>query len=168
MGLIIVSSDFTGDNAISKNAYTKAELDLAIAEFEETFIYQLLGIELAGSFIANLTNHAPTNPDYLEFFNPFYKEINNVMVISKGMKLMLVMLIYFEYVRKQSQVNTIDGNKQNQSSISKESAMNYTSLVLKQNDAVGTYKAIQKFIESEKTTKYPTYKGICKEYASWA
>lgn len=168
MSLIVQIEDFTGDNAIASDVYTTDELQLAIDEYETTIIYELLGIELAVLFIADLVDFEPVDPDYLAFFNSFYKEIENELVISKGMRSMLVMFIYFYFVRKQSQNNTIGGLTQSENSISKMSAMNYSSLVLKENDAVKTYRAIQTFIESEKSTTYPLFKGIIKEFAPWA
>jgi len=167
MPLIVQLSDFTGDNAIATDVFTQNELQLAIDANEKTLIYELLGIELAAAFITNLSNYAPVDPIYLEFFNPFIKEINTVFTESKGMKQMLDTIIFFEYVRKQSQTNTIQGNTQVDGNLNMPSAMNWTTLTIKYNDAIKTFRAIQDYIKSNKTT-YPTFKGIYKEYMSWA
>jgi hypothetical protein len=167
MGLIVSTTDFKGINAIATDSYTEAELDLVIDIYEQQLIYSLLGVELATTFIANLSSGVPTNPDYLAFYNAWYKEINGCQVISKGIKEMLIEWIFFYYVRTQSQTNTIQGNTQQEGSISSISKMSYATLITKYNDCIDTYKAIQTFIESEKAT-YPTYNGIVKEYMAWA
>jgi hypothetical protein len=48
------------------------------------------------------------------------------------------------------------------------SAMSYTSLVIDYNKMILTFKAIQAYIESVKDADYPTFKGVYKNYMSWA
>ena len=169
MGLIINTSDFaSGENAIATDVYTTAQLNLAIDTNEKRLLYEMLGIELFDLFELDLSSGVPTNPIYLEIFNPFVKEINDIQYHSIGIKQMLVKWVYFFYVRTQPQTNTIQGNTQNEGTISNPSAMSYSTLINQYNQCIETYKAIQAYIEKNKEVSYPTYKGIYKKYNSWA
>ena len=168
MGILITSADFTGDNDIATDVYTTVDMDAAISEYESKLLYELLGIELYDLFVADLVNKVPQTAKYLTIYNAFVKEIDDVMVFSLGMKKMLVKWVYFQYVRTQPQTNTIEGNTEAQGTVNKPSAMSYTSLVLEYNKMISTFKAIQTYIESVKDEDYPTFKGVCKEYMSWA
>lgn len=168
MGILISSADFTGDNDIATDVYTDAELDAFIDLYEAKLLYQLLGIELYDLFIADLDNGVPQTAKYLTIYNAFVKEINDKMVTSDGMKVMLVKWVFFHYVRTQPQTNTIQGNTEAQGAINKPSAMSYTTMVIDYNKMIDTFKAIQTYIESVKDADYPTFKGVCKDYMSWA
>jgi len=166
MGLLINEDDFA--SLIATDVYTTDELTLAIAEYEKPLLYELLGIELYNLFVADLDNGVPQSTIYLTIYNAFVKEIDDKMITSQGMKEMLVQWVFFYMVRTQPQNNSIQGNVESQGTINKPSTMSYTTLVLKYNKCITNFKAIQKYIESVKDADYPTYKGICKEYLSWA
>lgn len=166
MGLLINEDDFA--SLIATDVYTEADLTLAIDEYENPLLYELLGIELYNLFVADLVNGVPQTAKYLTIYNAFVKEIDDKMVTSQGMKEMLVQWVFFYFVRTQPQSNSIGGNVENQDTINKPSEMSYTTLVLKYNKCITNFKSIQTYIKSVKDTDYPTYKGICKEYMSWA
>ena len=168
MGILITAADFTGENKIATDVFTSAELDAFIDLYEAKLLYQLLGIELYDLFIADLDNGVPQSAKYLTIYNAFVKQINDKMVTSDGMKVMLVKWVFFHYVRTQPQTNTIQGNTEAQGTINQPSAMSYTTLVIDYNKMIDTFKAIQTYIESVKDADYPTFKGVCKEYMSWA
>ena len=161
MGILITSSDFS--SIIATDAYTSSEVDGAIDTYEQQLIYELLGVELAELFIANVIDHAPTEERFVDIFESWFKEIDETLIKSIGMKQMLVWWVFFFYVREQSQDNSIQGNVQNQGSINYDSKMSYATLVKNYNTAIQTFKAIQTFIESNLSI-YPEYKGVCKEY----
>lgn len=166
MGLLINEDDFA--SLIATDVYTEADLTLAIDEYENPLLYELLGIELYNLFVADLVNGVPQTAKYLTIYNAFVKEIDDKMVTSQGMKEMLVQWVFFYFVRTQPQSNSIGGNVENQDTINKPSEMSYTTLVLKYNKCITNFKSIQTYIKSVKDTDYSTYKGICKEYMSWA
>jgi len=168
MGILITAADFTGENKIATDVYTSAELDAFITLYEAKLLYQLLGIELYDLFVADLVNKVPQTAKYLTIYNAFVKEINDEMVTSDGMKVMLVKWVFFHYVRTQPQTNTIQGNTEAMGTINQPSAMSFTTLVIDYNKMIDTFKAIQTYIESVKDADYPTFKGVCKEYMSWA
>jgi len=168
MGILITSADFTGENVVATDVYTEERLNSFIATYEAKLLYELLGIELCDLFVADLVNKVPQTAKYLTIYNAFVKEVNDKMYTSDGMKVMLVKWVYFHFVRTQPQTNTIQGNTESDGTINKPSAMSYTTLVLDYNKMIETFKAIQAYIESVKDADYPTFKGICKEYMSWA
>jgi len=168
MGILITSADFTGENIIATDVYTEERLNSFIATYEAKLLYELLGIELYDLFVADLVNKVPQTAKYLTIYNAFVKEINDKMYTSDGMKVMLVKWVYFHFVRTQPQTNTMQGNTESDGTINKPSAMSYTTLVLDYNKMIETFKAIQAYIESVKDADYPTFKGVCKEYMSWA
>lgn len=169
MGLIINTSDFaSGENAIATDSYTVAELEIIINTYETQLLYELLGVELYDLFVADLSGGVPQDVIYEDIFNPFTKEINDNLVQSLGIKSMLIKWVYFFYVRTQSQTNSMQGNTQNQGTVNKPSAMSYSTLIVQYNQCMKTFKAIQTYIEENKELVYPTYKGIFKQYNSWA
>jgi hypothetical protein len=168
MGILISASDFIGENKIATDVFTDAELDNFITLYESKLLYELLGIELYILFIADLIGGVPQTAKYVTIYDAFVKEIDNEMITSDGMKVMLVKWVFFHYVRTQPQTNTIQGNTQSEGTINMPSAMSYTSLVIDYNKMILTFKAIQTYIESVKDADYPTFKGVYKNYMSWA
>ena len=168
MGILISASDFTGENKIATDVFTDAELDAFITIYEAKLLYELLGIELYDLFIADLVAGVPQTAKYVTIYEAFVKEIDDEMFMSDGMKVMLVKWVFFHYVRTQSQTNTIQGNTQAEGTINMPSAMSYTSLCIDYNKMISTFNAIQIYIESVKDADYPTFKGVYKNYMSWA
>ena len=168
MGILISASDFTGENKIATDVFTDAELDTFITIYEAKLLYELLGIELYDLFIADLVAGVPQTPKYVTIYDAFVKEIDDEMITSDGMKVMLVKWVFFHYVRTQPQTNTIQGNTEAMGTINQPSAMSYTSLCIDYNKMISTFKAIQSYIESVKDADYPTFKGVYKNYMSWA
>jgi hypothetical protein len=168
MGILISASDFTGENKIATDVFTDAELDVFITLYEAKLLYELMGIELYDLFIADLVGGVPQTAKYVTIYEAFVKEIDDEMITSDGMKVMLVKWVFFHYVRTQPQTNTIQGNTQAEGTINMPSAMSYTSLCIDYNKMISTFKAIQNYIESVKDADYPTFKGVLKHYMSWA
>jgi len=158
MGLLINEDDFA--SLIATDVYTTDELTLAIAEYEKPLLYELLGIELYDLFVADLVNKVPQTAKYLTIYNAFVKTIDDKIVMSDGMKKMLVKWVRFHYVRQQPQTNTIQGNTEVEGNLNKPSKMSYTSLVIQYNQMIETFKAIQTYIESVKDADYPTFQRL--------
>tara|TARA_R110001606_G_scaffold91591_3_gene204249 strand:+ start:1640 stop:2140 length:501 start_codon:yes stop_codon:yes gene_type:complete len=111
---IVVKTDFRGEYNISKNCYD--QLDFFIEKYENYYLVRLLGAELYTLFIADLTVTNPQIPQtsrFLNIFNLFNIDDNNCIVISEGIREMLVQLIYFHYVRESQVINTAGGTVSN-------------------------------------------------------
>jgi hypothetical protein len=129
---------------------------------------RLLGKDLYDLFIADLTPTTPQVPQtlvYQSIFNPFDIDENNCITSSEGIKKMLVMFIYFHYVRDMQHFNTVTGTVTNANENTTSPTYNGYNLVEAFNDAIDTFNNIQDFIEKNKSD-YPTYNGQYKDYTS--
>ena len=161
MGLIVVKDDFTGKYDLVKSINDKIES--YIETYEESYLRELLGIDLFNLYKANVVNHLPVNSSYLTITNPLFIEQNGYSIVSKGIKDMLLGFIFFEYVRdnkiKQSMSGSIVNGVDNSNN-------DFTQEFLFQryNESIDIYKNIQLYIELNKAT-YPTYNGFIKGYS---
>jgi len=164
MGQIVSVADFIGEQSIATDVYTSGDLQTAIDTFELELLYNMLGVELCTLFLDDLdVEGVPTSQIYLDLYEAWWKDINYTLTQSKGIKDMIVKYIFFFFVRKQGQDNSIQGNVQNEGTINYDSKMSYMSLTLQYNDSIKTMKAIQSYIEANKDV-YPTYKGVYIQY----
>lgn len=163
LNILISDDDFAG-----KWELAKANSDLIdeyIVEYEEQYLIELLGQDLYILFKADLTGGVPNTPIYKKIFDPFSITLNQTEVItSKGMKKMLLGLIYFQYVKDNKTKQTMNGavNQQTEVAVPAEN----TFLYQRYNDAVRTYKAIQRYIWENKTD-YPDFAGVVKKFTSF-
>jgi hypothetical protein len=87
------------------------------------------------------------------------------LIISKGMKDMLLGFIYFEYMKDSiTQTTPIGVVKQSTENSTPISA--HTPIYLRYNESVKTYRAIQDYIMQTLGT-YPDFRGYMKQYAYW-
>ena len=101
MGLYVNIADFQGQDKVAKDKFTTSDLDLYIDQYEVYWLRQLLGAELYDEFAVDfaITGVMPTAPKFQEIWFPFAKDNNCDVIESKGIKKMLTLLIYFEYIR---------------------------------------------------------------------
>lgn len=162
MGLIISDTDFVGKYEVVKTTF--AQLGNVITQYERTYLNDLLGYELAGLFVANLTNKVPTDERFQNIYNVLVIETCGTEKVSEGMKNMMLGFMYWEFVRKDKNRHTVSGHVQNSNEISVPSG--YADIGLRYNEAIDTYKIIQEYIE-QNSSDYPEYKGKCKEKTIW-
>ena len=161
MGLIIVKEDFVGKFDLVKSINDKIES--YITTYEESYLRELLGINLFNLYKADVVNHLPITASYLTITNPLFIEQNGYSIISNGIKDMLLGFIFFEYVRgnkiKQSMsgsvVNSVDNSNND---------FTQEFLFQRYNESIDIYKNIQTYIELNKTI-YSTYNGLIKGYS---
>jgi len=184
--MIVTTQDFTGLYALPTDVYTIADLQAYIDELEESLIYELLGAELGALFIADLVAGVPVDPLFLLIFNPFQDDVKkpnlfytgwgnlffwefygcgceNKVMISKGIKFYLKVLIWFNYVRDNKAVAGIQSLSQRESANSTNANYNSHLIGKKYNDAIQTGKAIQWYILENKDD-YPEFNGIRQHY----
>lgn len=163
---IVQTSDFVGEYKVSQSRFT--ELAKYITKYEKQYLVKLLGSDLYDLFIADLTVTTPQTPQtaiYQSIFNSFKQDENNCIVFSEGIKQMLIMFIYFHYVRDMQNYNTIAGSVTNVNENSNASGYNGYNLIESYNDAIDTYRSIQWYIEENKSD-YPDYNGQFIDYTS--
>lgn len=161
MSILIIDEDFIGKWDLAKN--NNDNIEEYIEEYEEQYLIELLGKELFDLFEADLIDKVPQTQIYIDIFAPFTEEINQFSVSSKGMKKMLLGLIYFQYVRDNRIKQTMSGAVEQQTEVSVKS--DNTFIYQRYNDGVRTYQAIQMFI-NDNLDIYPTFNGVCKKMTS--
>jgi len=165
MGLFVTISDFTGKFALSTGMYANTNIQSYIDRYEDIYLTELLGVKLYNLFIADLVSNVPVTAKYTKIFNAFKEELDIRLIISKGMKDMLVGFIYFEYMKDSiTQTTPIGVVKQSTENSTPISA--HSPIYLRYNESVKTYRAIQDYIMQNLST-YPLFRGYTKQYAYW-
>jgi hypothetical protein len=168
--MIVSIADFSaGKYELHTGMYDQARIQDYIELYEKPYLQKLLGAELYDEFEADLIagSGTPTEVRFQKILDPFHEDYNFDVVISEGMKEMLLGLIYFEYAKDLSNQMTINGlvkpQGENSKDISTLNAMYYTRF----NRSVRTYKAIQKYIYWIKSEDYPNRNGQNLQFAYW-
>lgn len=161
MGLIIVKDDFVGKFDLVKSINDKIES--YIETYEESYLRELLGINLFNLYKADVVNHLPVTASYLTITNPLFIEQNGYSIISNGIKDMLLGFIFFEYVRDNKIKQSMSGSVVN-SVDNSNNDFTQEFLFQRYNESIDIYKNIQLYIELNKST-YTTYNGFIKGYS---
>jgi hypothetical protein len=166
MGLLIVKSDFVGKYALATSTKSNDNIDAYIAEYEEQILIDLLGLELFELFKADVDSGTkkPETPIYLTLYDRLNFEYCNSLLTSFGLKNILLSIIYFYYVRDNTKKQTLNGDQKIQSEVSDPANQSY--LLLRYNEGVKSYKAIQRYLLNNEAETYPTFKGTPKHIAS--
>ena len=165
MGLLIKSTDFVGRYAVAQNSYTK--LDLYIDKYEPKYLSELLGSVFYLSLKGYIETPPPT-PDPLldKILAPFREELGRKLLISDGLKEMLLGFVWFEYMREFKFKKTMAGITTNQSENSRETSFPENQIYAVYNESIDTYRAIQHYIGGN-TIDYTIYNGQEKDYSYW-
>ena len=144
---IVTKSDFTGEYLIAQDQYSN--IDSYIATYEKKYLTMLLGADLYALFIADLTPTSPQVPQtqrFLDVFNPFDKDECNSLIVSQGMKQMLIQFIYFHVLRDNLNFKSTTGTVRMKNENSSESMYNGYNLVESYNQGVCNAWSIQWFV----------------------
>jgi len=167
---IVQISDFK-DNPTYNIALTRRaqkQLPALIDQIEKDDLQELLGCELYDLFIADLTVATPQVPQaqiYLDIFNPFCKDDSIYCgERSFGMKDMLMGFIYMAWQSYAFTQDTAGGMVSIDNENSLLSTPDAAGLYIKQNRAVESYTAIQRYICTNMSV-YPTFEGMRKNYS---
>lgn len=143
---IVVKTDFVGEYNVSKTNYD--HLDTYIEKYEKHYLIKLLGGQLYGLFIADLTITDPQIPQttrFINLFNAFYEDYDEQLIISEGIRKMLVQFIYFHYVRELQTENSASGTVTNSVELG-VNAKYKGNIVTAYNQGVKNAQAIQWYI----------------------
>ena len=164
----ITYEDFSkGKYELHTGMYEQAKINAYIDKYERVYLIKLLGVDLFNLFVADLVNNVPQSQKYLKLYNSFeYDNANCDIVISEGMVEMVKGLIYFQYLKDQTNQIAVSGNVrplgENSENVSTLNSMIYT----RYNEAIKTYKAIQRYI-CDYSGEYTEYNGIGLHLAYW-
>lgn len=159
MGLIIQKTDFAGVYDLAKSI--NDHISAYILQWEADILIDLMGQELYDLFKASV-NPGPTDAIYqtlIDLLIPY----KGCQLKSKGMKDMLLAMIWFEYVRSDIYKQSLNGAVTNASEVSV--TPNLAFIFKNYNSGVQSYKAIQAYIR-QNLTAYPTFAGVHKGYSS--
>lgn len=105
--LIVQTTDFVGFQGVAQSNDDTILLQTFIDRWEKFYIYHLLSNNaiisppqsgLADLFIASIVNGVPVGARYLKIFNAFFEQNGSKVMVSKGMKDILVSFIFYHYV----------------------------------------------------------------------
>ncbi len=162
MGVLITSANFTGKYAIPQQAYS--DLDQFINDNEEEYLVDLLGATMYSDFKASLSPAPPAAPltslpntppqpappasyqgyaGYYNIYNQFWLDWGSRVYKSKGMVLMLIGFIFFDYMKQVKFKPTSQGIVTNAPDtgtvVFAGNLYNYL------NEATDSFKAIQRY-----------------------
>lgn len=152
---LVLNTDFINEWKISQQCAD--ELDVYITRYEKHYLTLLLGADLYTTFIGDLNAATPQVPQsaiYLAIYNPFDIDDSSCVRTSEGMRLMLIQLIYFHFVRDQVYNNSPIGMVKGTSSTSGQPTYQ-DNLVESYNRGVRNFHEIQWYI-CENDADYPT------------
>ncbi len=166
MSLYIQISDFKQQTNVAKDIFTKPELQGYIDKFEVSYLQELLGSDLYNDFATDfaITGTSPTDPKFVEIWNPFCIDDSCGIKRSEGILEMLSLFIYFEFLRDQPIKNNISGPTQNEQANSSAPQFSQTNVFNNYNEAVMTYRAIQWIIcDNPNGYDWTKFNGIGKD-----
>lgn len=144
--MIVTTADFKGKFKMSTGTYIDDNLVEYMTRYERIYLLKLLGVNMYNQFISDLSNGVPRSPLFLSIFNQLAFEQCDEIVISNGIKDMLLGCIYFEWQRDLINAETPQGGVIPKSETSEIASTLYTTMWNKYNDAIRTYRAIRKYI----------------------
>ena len=170
MSLYIAESDFEGQTKVAKDIYTKSGLQKYIDKFEVEYLQDLLGCTMYEEFATDfaIIGTEPTDPKFTAIWEKFCidgqcQDIHR----SEGMKSMLSLFIYWEYLRDQFAKNNIGGMQKNEQANSTALDSQGTNVYTNYNEALETYCEIQWYITNNPDAyDYDSYNGQYKEIIS--
>jgi len=168
MATFVNTDDFkSGPLRVAFNNLSEQYLQGVIDATERTMMSAVLGAELSKLMTADydpLTGFSEQR--FADIFAPFEIDHEKELVVSDGIKQMLMLMIYFEYVRYQPFQNRETGNTTATNENSVQTSGIGSGLYLRYNESVNNAHSIQWFIR-ENADIYPEYNGQCLHKTSW-
>ena len=152
--MLITTGDFLGKYNISIT-YGDLKLSQFITEVEPKIMNELFGVEMYASF----TNGIPTG----DFVQPLSVKKGAKILVSSGLKDMLICFIYAQYLGDTPHTATSGGATilQQEGGSAPDTYMNIYQKYY--NKGVDSYKAIREFLYQNRED-YPLFNGVDKHY----
>jgi hypothetical protein len=168
---MLVVTDFKGLYNLSRNKFTKEDLEDDILRYEPLYLCYLLGKELADLYLADLVNGVPQTQRFIDIHNTLCLNEDTCFCAghshldSLGIKEYLLGVVYYYHVVTYQNRHTMSGMVQNSSEISSNSANSdlYSQAEMRYNRSIKSSKAVQAYVLKNKDI-YPEYKGVCMAY----
>lgn len=163
---VTVPVDYTGRYSITKNVLNTAKIQQFISEVEPGILNRLFGVELFLLYEQGMLEN-PIDPIWLKLYEPFFFQSDcGKLYESKGIKVMLLGFVYFQYYADTYSQASVNGNVVDVPELSKKANDMDSNLISRQNESVKTYTAIQEYIKANRDT-YPTYNGVKMLLTNW-
>lgn len=151
MNLITKVGDFTGKYELHKGAYVQTKLQAYIDKYEPRYLKELFGVTLYNDFYSDLVlvngNYVPQSPNFTFLFEPFAEDTTLYrMLISDGIKEMLLGYIYFEYAKDLYSQQTVYGAVNQLPELSNPTSTLSSLMYTRYNESVRTMNAIRNWI----------------------
>ena len=190
MGILIDTLDFANREDFAKYYIpfntnlcgSQEQLEGYIERYEKKYINQLLGVELANLFIADLVDQVPVDPIYLAIYNPIEKDLTtsqgvyysglcgcqNRQIYTNGMKSMIMGFIFFQFMRDQPFSRENTGVSRKIAENSENSSFYQWGIDEHYNESVRDYQQTQYYILLEKKDNsiYLEFNGVKKQITS--
>lgn len=157
MGLIVSNSDFVGKYQLSKTAYKRPEIEAYIDQYEQPILIQMLGASLFDLFSADLVDGIPASQIYMDIFNPFNIDSDCEILTSKGIKEIVLGVVYYYYTKDGQQVQTPVGVVNPIGENATDIDLNNITIA-RYNDSIRSARAIQQYILRHRSD-YPKFNG---------
>jgi hypothetical protein len=167
--IILQLSDFTeGKFALHSGMYTQTDIQSYINKYEKRYLLDLLGADLGNEFVTDvqLGSGTPTEPRFLDIFNPIELDYGVELILSDGIKEMLKGFIYYEYLKDQVSQVTAVGMLTPKGENSEPVSGLFTQMYTRYNDAVRSYRSVQRYILT-KRGDYSGFNGRQKSLSYW-
>ncbi len=171
MSLFVKPSDFAqGDLKLAYNNLSEATLQAVCDSVETETLWELFGVEMAEAFIADfdVDTQECLQLKYEVLRAPFAVQCGSEVLMSEGIKRMLMYFVFFEYGRMQAtqmrEIGATSAAAENSTPVSGIGA----GLHLKYNKGVSRYTAIQQYISyNPQNYDYTSYKGTPRTRTTW-
>jgi hypothetical protein len=157
--IILDISDFSsGKFALHSGMYTTTDIQSYIDKYEKRYLLDLLGADLGNEFVTDIQigGGSPTESRFIDIYAPIELDYGHELILSDGIKEMLKGFIYFEYLKDQVSTVTAVGMLTPKGENSEPVSGLFTQMYTRYNDAVRSYKGVQKYI----WTKHGDYSGF--------
>lgn len=172
MSTYVQISDFDAQSQTAKDIFTVVPLQKYIDKFEVRYLQELLGSDLYEEFKTDfaILGNAPTDPKFVAIWESFCIDSHaGNLIRSEGIKEMLTLFIYFEYLRDQKVKNNIAGPQVNVQANSISADYQATNIYTNYNEALESYCNIQWYIVTNPDGyDYDNYNGQNKQLISFA
>lgn len=168
---IVTTSDFSGKYKVAQDQFNVVILQGYIDKYVNVYLAKLLGATLSDALIADIGGGSvPTDALFLAIFNPFTLDVNSRsciydldldnVVISAGIKEMLIGFIYWHYMSDQRvQANSISGTSTSSTEMSTVRGIPESQVYQRYNEAVTSARAIQYKCEVN-ANDYTDFNGV--------
>jgi hypothetical protein len=144
--MLVEIADFVGKYELSSSMFTDTTIQSYIDKYEKYYLTLLLGVTEYNAFIDDLdVNNEPQTAKYTYIYDAFSYDNDGSIIMSNGIKEMLLGLIYYHYINDSIEYNTPIGNVNH--TLDNSTLQGITSNTLSRfNDSVVTFQNIQKYI----------------------